>query len=170
MADDRRILDEIGCAKELYHSICQIECFIDYIKSPLVIYRNQILLNSRLNEDLGVKDDCRKCYQRDGNSCCFEGAEKYYDRFNLLQNIIFGVSLPEQREISCGCWFLGVQGCKLIAKCSICINFICPAIVSSLAVSDHKWLKKQTGAEVLAGLESEKYLVAELARISLLKH
>ena len=125
----------------------------------LAIYQHEISTHNNLMLDLGTIKSCRICAERDGNSCCFDGAEEWYERRLLLMNLLLGVTLPLQREVHGGCWFLGQRGCKLIARFGQCVNYICQDCRIKIAQKDQSHLRLQAGKELLAGLEAETLIM-----------
>ena len=94
--------------------------------------------------EAGVVDECRDCEEREGGSCCGAGLENRYDGFLLLVNLMLGVKLPRAGYDPSSCFFLGAQGCLLLARHVICVNYLCKKI------SDH------IDAEKIAALQGKE--------------
>jgi hypothetical protein len=112
--------------------------------------------------DLGIIEACTQCATTRAGSCCFHGVEEWYDHVVLLINLLLGVELPETREMPGGCLFLGIQGCKLVARNAFCVNYLCPGLIDSLAEGKKKDLLSVSGKELFCGWELEKALHSRL--------
>lgn len=93
--------------------------------------RRKIELTKKAMKKSGISDECRKCAEMIG-SCCGRGIENRYDRVVLLINLMLGVELPDERETD-GCFFLGKNGCKLVAREVLCINYLCERIMQNIS-------------------------------------
>ena len=76
----------------------------------------------------GIAGECRRCEEREGGSCCGAGLENKYDDTLLLMNLLLGIQLPKRRSDPSSCLFLGPEGCLLIARQVICVNYLCKKI------------------------------------------
>jgi hypothetical protein len=83
----------------------------------------------------------------------------------LLINLLFGVELPERREIPEGCFFVGEKGCRLLARHTFCVNYLCPVLIRSLERKEKRELATVSGEEILAGWELEKKLRPWLKKV-----
>jgi hypothetical protein len=97
----------------------------------------------------GVVDECRDCEEREGGSCCGAGLENKYDGSLLLTNLLLGVTLPRHGYDPSSCFFLGAQGCLLLARHVICVNYLCRKI------SDHIDAERIAALQVKEGMELE---------------
>ncbi len=104
------------------------------IKELLKNYKEKIDNTWLIMKNTGVCDICMRCATLDGGSCCGDGIEDKFDGILLLVNLLFGCSLPRSREIPNGCWFLGKNGCKLIARQVICVNYLCKKIYKEISL------------------------------------
>jgi hypothetical protein len=77
---------------------------------------------------LGIIDVCRDCEEDGGGSCCGAGTENKYNWVLLLINLILGISLPDQRYKANSCYFLNEDGCTLMARHVLCVNYLCSKI------------------------------------------
>jgi len=121
-------------------------------------YRRAIASTSREMDRAGVIGACTSCAAGPGGSCCFYGVEDWYDDVLLLINLLLGVSPPERREVSDGCFFVGEKGCRLLARHAFCVNYICPPLDKSLDRVERNRLFAVSGRELLCGWELEKTL------------
>ncbi|MEJ2586392.1 MAG: hypothetical protein P8165_02180 [Deltaproteobacteria bacterium] len=98
----------------------------------------------------GVRDMCRTCEADEGGSCCGAGLEDRYDGWLLLINCLLGVDLPSRRRFEKSCFFLGENGCRLLARHVICINYVCKKITDALPPSSMHPLREKEGEEIHA--------------------
>jgi len=96
----------------------------------------------------GVEDECRTCEEREGGSCCGAGLENKYDGTLLLVNLLLGIQLPKQRSDPPSCLFLGPDGCLLIARQVICVNYLCKKIEDRINPSRIAVLREKEGVEL----------------------
>jgi hypothetical protein len=152
------IQNKINIAKELYSAygdrILQEKSLLELISS----YRRAIQDTREVMVETGVMILCGACAAKDFGGCCAEGVEDWYDEWLLLSNLLMGVGIDHAREASNGCLFVGSRGCKLVARHSFCVNFLCPAINESLSGSDVQRLSIVSGAELFAGWIFEQEL------------
>jgi len=100
---------------------------------------------------LRVVQACKRCEEQEGGSCCGAGIENRYDRFQLLINLLLGVSLPEQHEYSDSCYFLQADGCCLKARHVLCVNYLCTKLQRSLSQDEMIALQTIVGEELDTG-------------------
>ena len=93
------------------------------LKAAVVASRREMALT-------GIVEVCRRCDQEEGGSCCGAGLENRYDGWLLLINLLLGVKLPKTREQANSCFLLGKNGCLLMARHVICINYLCKKITA----------------------------------------
>ena len=96
----------------------------------------------------GITDECRRCEEREGGSFCGAGLENKYDGTLLLINLILGIQLPKQRSDPSSCLFLGPEGCLLIARQVICVNYLCKKIENRVNSSRIALLREKEGGEL----------------------
>ncbi len=99
---------------------------------------------------------CTECARENQGSCCFEGMEDNYDSILLFMNLLLGTTLPDKREIDGHCFFVGHNGCKLIARYYFCVNYFCPSLEKVLGRRKMTHLLKVIGEEIFAGWELER--------------
>jgi hypothetical protein len=146
----------IKAAKELY-----LGCQATLKEETTIVekaedYRAAISRTYLQMKKTGVLEACSSCARRKSGSCCFRGVEEWYDPTHLLINLFMGVDLQMNREVEDGCLFVGSKGCKLIARHSFCVNYLCPDLVASLTEAERKALAAISGEELLLGWELEK--------------
>ena len=149
---------EIEKARRLYAQWEGERVLQKAIADDLTKYRNAVALTHEQMSRARVVQACSLCAEGSGGSCCFHGVEEWYDDVLLLINLLFGVSLPEQREVPDGCFFVGEKGCRLLARHAFCVNYLCPALGGSLDPVERSKLLSVAGAELHCGWELEKTL------------
>jgi hypothetical protein len=97
----------------------------------------------------GIADLCRECEEKEGGSCCGDGLEKHYSGMLLLINRLIGVAFPQQREKRSSCFFLSSEGCRLVARHVLCINYLCNKITSRIKPDQIAALREAEGEEIL---------------------
>jgi hypothetical protein len=96
----------------------------------------------------GIMEVCRLCEQEGGGSCCGLGMENKYTGIILLINLLLGHSIPSRRYDPSGCFFLGKEGCRLLARQVICINYLCKEITDRVNPRNIIPLREKEGIEV----------------------
>ncbi|MGD2127474.1 MAG: hypothetical protein PVG99_15455 [Desulfobacteraceae bacterium] len=96
----------------------------------------------------GILDECKDCEEREGGSCCGAGIENRYSGTLLLINLLMGASLPTRRYDPSSCFFLGDQGCQLLARHVICVNYICEKISDHIDKRKIAVLREKEGIEL----------------------
>ncbi len=118
-------------------------------------YQRAILQTKSHFRNSRVVEACSRCARTNEGSCCFEGMEDNYDTVLLLINLLMGVNLPHERELENHCFFLGKNGCKLLARYYFCVNYFCPELEKSLGKQNMNRLSAVIGNEIFAGWELE---------------
>jgi hypothetical protein len=153
----------IKAAKELYlrhQAVLQEE---PTIVEKTENYRAAISRTYLQMKKTGVLELCSSCARKKSGSCCFKGVEEWYDATHLIINLFMGVDLHTHREVEDGCLFVGSQGCKLIARHSFCVNYLCPDLMASLTEDARRTLAAISGEELLLGWELEKSIRVRLS-------
>lgn len=97
---------------------------------------------------VGITDICRECEETEGGSCCGAGLENRYTGTLLLANLMLDRILPKYRNDPKDCYFLGDQGCTLMARHVICVNYICKKILDRIDPKDLSALREKEGVEL----------------------
>ena len=139
---------KIAWAEKRYHQVMgellrdqEISSLIDKLKDAIHASRREMV-------EAGVVKACRDCEEREGGSCCGAGLENRYDDSLLLVNLLMGVKLPRQRYDPSSCFFLGAQGCLLLARHVICVNYLCKKITERIDAEKMAALQEKEGAEL----------------------
>jgi hypothetical protein len=96
----------------------------------------------------GVVAECARCEREEGGSCCGAGLEDRYDGVTLLINLLLGTELPHERHDPRSCFFLGPDGCTLVARDVICVNYLCRKIGDNLDRSEVEVMHDREGEEI----------------------
>jgi len=84
----------------------------------------------------GLVEMCRICEEEDGGSCCGKGIEDKFCPTLLLINLLMGQPLPVKPLRNDSCYFLGPQGCRLLVRQVICVNYVCQRVQQQMP-KDH---------------------------------
>jgi hypothetical protein len=139
---------KIAWAEKRYHEVMgellgdqEIPVLLDKLKGA-------IHASHREMAEAGVVKACRDCEEREGGSCCGAGLENRYDVSLLLINLLLGVKLPRQGHDPSSCFFLGAQGCLLLARHVICVNYLCKKITERIDAEKIAALQEKEGVEL----------------------
>jgi len=152
-----------------------IENKIRWAKTRFAAYGSEILADSRLPGLLsdyreavgdtrllmiesGVVELCGSCASEEHGSCCAKWVEDWYDEWLLFINLLMGVEIEFDSEDAKSCSFAGPNGCRLIARYSFCVNFLCPTIERSVGSKTTEKLLIVSGTELFAGWVMEQEL------------
>lgn len=150
------IEEEINRAKSLYERHGQALTNQDGLGDLFMKYRNAITKTQEVMEQMSVVEGCTACACEGRGSCCFQGVEEWYDHVLLFMNLVLGRQIPESREIPGGCLFLGSRGCKLFARHSFCVNYLCPTLKDLIKTPHMGTLLSVSGDELFHGWELEQ--------------
>ncbi len=148
----------IGRARSLFQRHAPALARHARIPGLLGRYRQAIELTSQRTISLGVPSFCAACASQDG-VCCFRGAERRYDEYLLLENLLLGETALWETCPGASCFYCGVQGCALLAKHSFCLNYYCPAIKQGLGAEAMAAMARQVGRELTCQWELERVLM-----------
>lgn len=96
----------------------------------------------------GIRDECRVCERHEGGSCCGAGLEDKYTGTLLLINLLLGREIPLRRSDPSSCHFLGKEGCLLVARHVICVNYLCRKITERIDPQEISLLREAEGEEL----------------------
>ncbi len=150
------IEEEIDRAKRLYAHYGEALTKQNGLGALFDRYRNAIRKTQEVMNQLRVVEICSACACERSGSCCFQGVEEWYDHVLLLMNLVLGRQMPEFREVPGGCLFVGSRGCKLIARHSFCVNYLCPSLKNSIRTPPMERLLSVSGDELYQGWELER--------------
>ncbi|MGD8982379.1 MAG: hypothetical protein PVH99_05570 [Desulfobacteraceae bacterium] len=139
---------KIAWAEKRYHEVKgelrgdqEIPLLLDKLKGAIHASHKEMA-------EAGVVNECRDCEEREGGSCCGSGLENRYDGSLLLINLLLGVKLPRQGYDPSSCFFLGAQGCLLLARHVICVNYLCKKITERIDAEKIAALQEKEGVEL----------------------
>ncbi len=118
------------------------------LRGLLEALHEKVSASGKVSLDLGIFAVCKRCDEEEGGSCCGAGIENRYSPHLLLINLLLGGSLPAGRGLANGCYFLKKDGCCLMARHILCINYLCTRIQRWLAHEDLMRLQAVTGEEM----------------------
>jgi hypothetical protein len=150
------IEQEINRAKRLYARYAEALTSQDGLGALFEMYRKAIRKTQEVMKQLRVVETCSVCACERSGSCCFQGVEEWYDHVLLLINLVLGRQIPEVRELPGACLFVGSRGCKLIARHSFCVNYLCPNLKDLTKTPPMERLLSASGDELFHGWELEK--------------
>ena len=150
------IEEEIHRAKWLYAQYGEALTDQEGLGRLFYRYGNAIRETQEVMKQLRLVETCSACACGESGSCCFQGVEEWYDQVLLLINLVLGGQIPEFREVPGGCLFVGSKGCKLIARHSFCVNYLCPTLRDSISTTCMERLLSVSGDELFQGWELEK--------------
>lgn len=150
------IEEEIDRAKRLYTHYGEALLNQDGLGVLFEVYLNAIRETQTVMKQVRIVETCSVCACEGSGSCCFQGVEEWYDHILLLINLVLGRQIPEFREIPGGCLFWGSSGCKLIARHSFCVNYLCPNLKDLMETPLGETLLSVSGDELFCGWELEK--------------
>ncbi|MFP4559148.1 MAG: hypothetical protein ACLFO6_06605 [Archaeoglobaceae archaeon] len=123
--ENTSITEKIAWAEDIYSKFGDLILRDSEVQRLLNILDRSIDATYTEMETAGTLEECTKCAQKTG-SCCSRKIDKMYDKRTLLINRLMGVELPKEREIEDGCFFQGMNGCKIRAREIICVDYFCP--------------------------------------------
>jgi len=121
----------------------EIAGLLDNLKEAVAASRREMA-------QTGIVEICRRCDREEGGSCCGAGIENRYDACLLLINCLLGVHLPEERRQSDSCFFSVENGCLLMARHIICINYLCKNVTDQVDPCRIATVREKEGEEVNA--------------------
>jgi hypothetical protein len=150
------IEEEINRAKRLYARYGEALTNQDGLGALFEMYRNAIRRTQEVMKRVRVVETCSGCAGQGTGGCCFQGVEEWYDHVLLFMNLMLGRQIPEFREVPGGCLFVGSRGCKLLARHSYCVNYLCPTLKDLIKTRPMETLLSVSGDELFHGWELER--------------
>ena len=145
------IQEKIHVAHELLAQAGEVLRQDRQIQTLLKVLEQELETSRRTMVDLEVVAACKHCDEQEGKSCCGRGFENKFDPYLLLINLLLGVSLPEHHARPDGCYFLTRTGCCLRVRLFLCVDFLCPAILTRLSHKELVKLQTVSGHELTTG-------------------
>jgi hypothetical protein len=150
--DDRSsIQQKIELARDLYAVWGDKLRNEPYMRDLLGKLEKSITTSREAMLAFGIVESCKRCDEEEGGSCCGAGLENKFDTYLLLMNLLLDASLPEYHRRPDSCYLLTEEGCMLKARLILCVDFLCPKILSALAREDLIQLQNISGDELVTG-------------------
>jgi len=118
------------------------------IAEELSTLKQAILRSREAMTRAGIAEICRACEAHEGGSCCGAGIEKHFRATLLLVNLLLGARIPYTRHDPLSCFFLAENGCALLARHVICVDFLCQKITARIPESKIAALREKEGVEL----------------------
>lgn len=144
------IEEKIGWARHQYQTFGEALLHNREIAGLLDSLTQAVAASREEMDQTGIVEICRRCDQEEGGSCCGNGIENRYDAWLLLINLLLGVRLPDERARPGACFLSGENGCLLMARHIICINYLCKKVTDQIDPSRIAALREKEGAEANA--------------------
>ena len=151
-------IKEIGLDSSIENKIAWARCRYREMGDVLLADERTVVLLRELKDAIcasraamarsGVINECRDCEENEGGSCCGIGLENKYTGPLLFINLLLGREIPAQRQDPSSCWFLGKQGCQLLARQVICVNYLCKKITDHIDPQKIAALQEKEGVEL----------------------
>ena len=145
---DSPIGDKIRWAENCYEERRDLLLGDEKAADLLKKFKEAALASHREMAETTVLNECRDCEERDGGSCCGAGLENRYSGILLLINLLLGRKIVVRRHDPQGCFFLGREGCTLLARDVICVNYLCKKITDRIDPKKIAELRKKEGIEL----------------------
>ena len=147
---DAPIEVKIAWAENCYHETKDRLFGDERIGDLLTKLKKAIRSSHREMAEAGVVNECRGCEEREGGSCCGAGLENKYGGSLLLINLLLDVKIPKERHDPSSCFFLDNTGCLLLARHTICVNYLCKKITDRVDPKKIVALREKEGVELQA--------------------
>jgi hypothetical protein len=118
------------------------------VQGLLIKYREAAIVSAEQMLESGVVEQCRHCEEVEGGSCCGAGIEDRYSGSLILINLLLDRYIPQKRWNSKSCFFLAQNGCSLLARHVICVNYICRKVMENTDPSRIALLREKEGNEL----------------------
>ena len=145
------IQDKIGLAQDLYAKWGDVLRSDPHINDLLKKLDGSIEASREVMLNLGIIETCKRCDEEEGGSCCGAGMENKFDTVLLLINLLLDVYLPERHRRPESCYLLSDRGCRLKVRLVLCVDFLCPKIISALRRDELIRLQQISGDELVTG-------------------
>lgn len=145
---DAPIEDRIAWAEDCYQSQGALFLKNQGLTELLSDLKKAVLSSRRELHLSGIIEECSRCVDKEGGSCCGAGLEDKYSGSLLLINLLLGCNLPHKRPDPKDCYFLGKEGCTLMARHVICVNYLCKKITDKVEPGLLKILREKEGREL----------------------
>lgn len=140
--------EKIKAAQDLFQRWGEALWAETSVRCYLEVLQEKAAASARVSMELGLVAACKRCDEEEGGSCCGAGIEDRFSPHLLLISLLLGQPLPGARRFANSCYFLGTDGCLLLARHILCINYLCPGLQKTFAHEDLIRLQAATGEEM----------------------
>ena len=145
---DSPVEEKIKWAESCYHEKKELFLGDDSFADLLSAYKDAALASNMAMIEAGVVEECKDCEEREGGSCCGAGIENRYSGGLLLINLLLERKIPKKSINPLSCRFLGKNGCELMARHIICVNYLCKKITDRIDPKYIAVLREKEGIEL----------------------
>jgi hypothetical protein len=110
--------------------------------------RERVCESHQARVEAGIAEMCATCERDRGSSCCGADLEDRHDGVILLINLLLGATLPGEARGPRDCLFLGENGCRLIVKDVLCVNFLCKSVTETIPPEKIEVMREREGKEL----------------------
>lgn len=121
--------------------------------------------SERAYRETGAYLVCRECARLSRHTCCGHDMELEVSRELLLVNLFLKANLPQKRSFPEACFFLGPQGCTLLARPILCRNFFCPWFKERLPIEKLKYIQISQEKEIISLFKLTNHLKTLLFKL-----
>ncbi len=145
MKDIMQIIDKAYELHQLFGQALiqdnELNTLLKRLNQNIMATKNQLILT-------GVVKECADCAVHGEGTCCSNRTGYKCDSILILLNLLLGNPPVIQTEHSHLCPFLSEQGCSLIARPVICVNFICQRLRKNIPHVSLVLLQNTAGEEI----------------------
>jgi hypothetical protein len=145
---DSRVEDKISWAEYIYKQWKDQVLSDSKVAQLLAGLKRAALRSHEKMVQAGIVDLCKECEEEEGGSCCGAGLENHYTSILLFVNLLLGANVPHHRSDQASCFFLSKNGCQLLARHVICVNYLCAKIATRVPASEISSLRELEGVEL----------------------
>ena len=152
------ILQTVEEALRLWRALCRSLLQDERFKYLLGSLRQRIRITRNEMALAGMTKECADCAAAGEGPCCGTRTHYKYDCIILLINILLGISLKRDAPLPGTCHFLTEQGCMLVARHVICVNYICRRLRDRIEHRKLVRVQEAAGKELDMLFALEEYL------------
>jgi hypothetical protein len=132
----------------------------------LAVLEERVWRSHRARVEAGIAEMCARCEQDKGSSCCGADLEDRHDGVILLINLLLGATLPRESRSPRDCLFLGENGCMLVVKDLLCVNFLCKAVNETVKPEKIDVMRAREGEELETFFELHARVCSVLSELA----
>lgn len=142
------LLEKFQIAKELFEPWKDYFLKKNEFISLLKKYEEAVNNSNRVMEEIRSFEECYVCSVIDKKGCCKAGLENEVTVNIILINWFLGKRMPEEREVSGRCFFVGPKGCKIFARPYLCREFFCKRLQNKFSQEEYVMVTQAIGHEL----------------------